>query len=243
MKRFFKDDDWEVNDDVVVIKGDEHNHLAFVLRLKIGDEIICCYNDGLDRIGKILDIDKKKTTIKIESVVKSNNEINGSLTVFVGLVKGDKMEFLIQKLTELGVNKIIPFESEFSTVKISDRDKLSRYYKIARDASKQCGRSKLIEINEPIKFNQIENYLSNFDETLVAYEKQEAKFGINKLIGKNVGIIIGSEGGFSQNEIDFLKSKNVQSISLGKRILRAETASVVACSILLYLMGELGNNE
>ncbi len=139
MRRFFCNESCK-NDNIITLTGDEHNHLAFVLRQRVGEEIIICFNDGKEYVCKIVSISKTETKCEIELVRQENNETKCNVTLFQDLIKLDNMDLIIQKAVELGAKKIIPFSSEYCQIK-KERFNLERARKIAKDASKQCERA------------------------------------------------------------------------------------------------------
>ena len=241
MKSFFIDN-YEYNiGDIIVLKGEEHHHLSKVLRTKI-NEIVECFSNGDEKyICEVVSINKEQTTLKLLKKEIANTNPISNLTVFTALLKGDKFEFLITKLTELGVSKLIPFESEFCIGK-NVGNKSARYIQIAKDACKQCKRSRILDVEEIITFSQMLSQIKTFDKVFFAYEKETNKYlkELLKDVKKedNIAIILGSEGGFSEKEAQMIVEKGGISVSLGKRILRAETANVMLASIVLYEMGE-----
>lgn len=230
------------------LSGDEFLHAIKVLRHKEGDELCIIDGYGYDYNAIIEDVSKKSFTIKIEKKNKSKAEANTNVAVFQALVKGDKFELITQKLTELGVNEIIPFESEFCQVKKSTT-RLDRLDKISIEALKQCGRAKKVNIGNVCTFDQMLSCLKQYDIVVFAYEK--ARYSLTQKLFtenlekvKNVAIIIGSEGGFSDSEVEQLENiSNVKTVSLGNRILRAETASIALTSAVMFCLGEWNLNE
>ena len=155
-------------------------------------------------------------------------------------MKGDKMDFCIQKAVELGVDTILPFENAFTVAKF-DAKKTERFERIAFEASKQCGRAKLTTVRDCIKFGALLKELQNFDKVVFCNEYESQNMMLDTLLDekfeKNVAIIVGSEGGFANEEQQKIKEfDNVVSVSFGKRILRAETAGVFALSILSSIL-------
>lgn len=242
MERYFfvKSGSYKVGQEIK-IDGIEHNHISKVLRSKVGDKIVCLPNNGMLLYCEIVSFSKVETVVKIERIEKSESECESSLTVFVPLLKSDKFEFLITKLTELGVKKIVPFESEFMTAKQSKNDKSERFLQIAKDACKQCRRARLIEIENMISFDEMLKQIKNYDFAFFAYENERMKklssFDLSGV--KNVAMIVGSEGGFSSEEANKIVQANAQIISLGNRILRAETACIALASVLQFKLGEI----
>lgn len=245
-KRFFINKT-DLNNNEIILKDDEHQHLSKVLRLRLGDTVECFYDGGSLLKCEITLITKNYSTLKVvgEESCTSNPKIQ--ITLFQGLPKLDKLELISQKLTEIGVTKIIPFSSTFCVAK-ENLNKIDRLKKIIVSACKQCGRTKLTEVENPVKFKQMLELLKNYDLVVFANETQK-DFSLKKALNEiktqkgenlNVAFIVGSEGGFSGEEIENLKQlENVKSISLGPRILRTETASITLASLLAYELGEI----
>lgn len=240
MKRFYFELE-NKNGDVIFLEKEELFHLKKVLRLKKDEEVVCFCGDGKDYICKIEKIDSEKALLKVKEVLESNTASKTNLTVFQGSLKLDKFEFIIQKLAELGVKKIVPFESVFSVAKIK-QEKIERFKKIAISALKQCKRADFMQIENKLYFNEMLKVLPQFDKVIFAYENENENFIKNLKLEKhqNIAIIIGSEGGFSLKEAESLKNfKNLETVSLGKRVLRAETATIVFSSLIMFLLGEI----
>jgi len=242
-KRFYVESE-DICEDILTIKDEEHTHLSKVLRLQVGDKVECFYNNSDVLNCEILSITKNSSTLKILSKTPCNANPKVNITLFQGLPKLDKLELITQKITEIGLTKIVPFSSAFCIAK-ENLNKIDRLKKIIVSACKQCGRTRLLEVENPIKFNQLAQYLKNFELIIFANETEDKtplKQVINNFNGKdlkNIAIIVGSEGGFSKTEIEEITAlKNVYSISLGKRILRTETASIVLSGLINYELGE-----
>lgn len=239
MRRFFVDNIPPQNN-IIELTGEEHSHLAFVLRLKVNEQIIICFNDGMEYICNIESISKQKTVCKVHEVKQNITETIKNVTLFQALIKPDNFELAVQKATELGVKKIVPFTSQFSQI-APNRINLSRIQKIATEACKQCERALIPTVCSPINFNQLINELSKFDAVVFANERTGEK-NISSLskTAQNIAIVIGCEGGFSEQEkTELLSLNNVISLTLGKRILKAETASVVALALTMFQLGEM----
>lgn len=240
MRRFFVDKE-SIFGDKAVLLGVQRNHLVNVLRLRVDDEVILTCGDGLDYYSKITDISKKEVNLDIFKTNKNIAEPKTRVTLLQGVSKGEKMDLITQKITELGAYALTPFSSDF-TVKKADRVNLERLRKISREATKQCRRSNPVIINNPEKLKNIVENLIDFDLVILAYEN-ENKITLKDLDLKNckllnIGIIVGSEGGFSEKEIELIKKNGVKIITLGKRILRAETAAITLTSLIMYELGE-----
>lgn len=238
MKRFFVNKSLDVNKSIK-IDGIEHNHIKNVMRMVEGDEIILVCGDDYDYLARIVSITKGDTLVDIFD--KKINEYNpkSNVTVFQALVKSDNMSLIIQKLTELGVKDFYPFESEFITSK-DKSGKIDKLQEISNQSIKQCKRSIPMNIHNTLSFKALIEKLKEFDTIIFANECEKTTSLADCNLNKNdrVAIIIGSEGGFSKSEIDQLISAGAQSISLGKRILRAETAAISLAAVVMYLIGE-----
>lgn len=223
-----------------VLTDDEFTHIVKVMRFSVCENFTLIDGYGYEYICKIEAINKKDLQAVVLEKNKAQTEAKHNVTVFQALVKGDKFELITQKLTELGVNKIVPFESEFCQVK-SNTTRLDRLEKISIEALKQCGRAKKVEIENVISFDKMLEKLTSFDKVIFAYENATENFGENSFDSndQNIAIIVGSEGGFSLSEVEKLsKLQNLKTISLGKRILRAETAAISLTSVVMFLLKE-----
>lgn len=233
-KRFFVDN---ITSDKVIISGQEFLHMTKVLRLKIGYEIILCDNSNFDFYAKITNIQKDSAEAVIFDKKINYNETRTQVILFQALCK--EFDFIVQKAVELGVTKIVPYISKFTNVKSINHDRLE---KIIINASKQCNRAKVMQLNPVISFNDALEYTKkDLIPSIIFYEacKENIILSIDNRDISKVGIFIGSEGGFSIEEIDLAKSYNLEVASLGKRILRAETACIVATTLVLNELGEL----
>lgn len=237
-RRFFVNSESILPNGTITIVGEEYNHIVNVLRAKENDELTICDNSGFDYICSIFKIEKKSLILKILNKEENKQEPKTKITVFQALVKGDKFDLIAQKLTELGATTLVPFESQFATVKASTT-RTDRLQKISVEAAKQCGRAKSLKILPVQTFEQVLKMLDQFDIVVFAYENSKANLKDQLTNKKNSAIIIGSEGGFSTEEVEKLqKHKNVVTISLGNRILRAETACIVLTGIVGYCLKE-----
>lgn len=229
MKKFYVTVD-KINNGKVTIDGDEFLHLSKVLRTKLKEKVAILCGDEFVYFAEVIEIQKHFAVLEIISREVCEANPKCKITLFQGLAKGEKLDVITQKLNELGAYQIIPFESSFTIAKNNSLKK-ERLEKISIEACKQCGRSVPLKIGETIKLKDIHNYLSKFDLVIFLNEKADTEQTINKiqkeiLKSENIALIVGSEGGFSQEEIDFITKLNVKNISLGKRILRTETASI-----------------
>lgn len=241
MSKFFVKEN-QINNDKIHILGEDVNHIANVLRMKKEDEVqICNQETGENHITKIISFSKDEIECEIVKKIIETVESNVDITLFQGIPKFDKMELIIQKNTEVGVKKIVPVLMERTVVKLDEKTankKIERWQKIAEVAAKQSMRDIIPEIENIIKLQDITK--QDYDVVLVAYENEEKnmlKQELKKLQGKDrykIAIVIGPEGGISEKEIEILKNMGASFVSLGKRILRTETAGIVMSGNIMY---------
>lgn len=246
MHRFFVDRE-NINESVIEIDGEDVKHIKNVLRLEIDEEIEICDKLGTDYKCKIIETSKEKVKCKILETYKSKGESEIEIVLFQGLPKSTKMELIVQKSTELGVKKIVPLVTSRSIVKINDRKKedkkIERWTKIAEEAAKQSKRGVIPKISSIMTFSEMLENLNDEEVVIVPYESEE-NIGIKSVLKdckhKKINIIIGPEGGFSEEEIELLKEINSHIVTLGPRILRTETAGFTTTAVVLYELGDLG---
>ncbi len=244
MRKFFVEDS-TIKNNKVFISGEDVNHIKNVLRLKVGDNIIVSNGKCSEYEVQIKDI-SSIIEGQIIQKIENNSEPSVDITLFQGIPKGEKMELIIQKAVEVGVKKIIPVITERVIVKLDEKSaekKAERWQKISEQAAKQCGRNVIPEVSQPISYNQALKILESYDLALVLYEKEKDKTLKEILselsnIPQRIAVFIGPEGGFSDKEAELVSRFII--ISLGPRILRTETAGLVAVSIILYQAGDLG---
>ena len=232
----------DIKDNIATVDGSEAVHLCRVMRIKSGDEVILCDNDGYDYRAVAKDVNEKLITFDVLEKAKNAAEPNKDLIVYMALPKSDKLEFIVQKACELGAKKLVPFVSEFCVAQKSKKEdnKKARLAKISAEAAKQCGRSTPMEIGDTLTVKQLLNDMAANDINLFFYEHADMPLAKVDFADKqNVGVIIGSEGGFSERECALFAENGAVTISLGKRILRCETAAVSAVTLAMYTMGEM----
>ena len=246
MPKFFIKTD-QIYENRIKIIDEDVNHIINVLRMKIGDIITICNSEtGENFKAEIKKIDKKEIICSIIEKLDFSSESNVKITLFQGIPKFDKMEFIIQKATEIGVKNIVPVQMKRTIVKLNGKEenKLIRWKKIAEVAAKQSMRDIIPQINNIIKSDDILAELSKYDLFIIAYEGEKEntlKKELNKLKQENynIAILIGPEGGIDKEEINKLaKYDNVKIVTLGKRILRTETAGLVMASNIIYELEE-----
>lgn len=252
MRKFFVNSN-QINNNQIEIINEDVNHIKNVLRLDVGEQIKICNSEKVENyICEITDISNKKIICNILENVPGEAEGNVELHIYQGLPKADKMEFIIQKGTELGVCKFIPVSFKRSIVKLSGKDetkKIERWQKIAEVASKQSMRDLIPEVKNIISIKDICERINDYDLVLVAYELEENNYIKQELLkikdkNKNykIAIIIGPEGGIEEKEVQELKDSGAKIISLGKRILRTETVALQVSSIIMYELEKNGGN-
>lgn len=249
MKKFFIKQD-QINNNVIEIINEDVNHIKNVLRLE--EETLIQVSDGIKNyISKIIRIEKDKVICEIIEEFENENEAKVQIDIFQGLPKSDKMEYIIQKCTELGVNEYFPVSLKRSVVKLSGKDeqkKIERWQKIAEGAAKQSGRDIIPKINNIKNINNICEIIKDYDIFIVAYELEKEKSfksmlkDLDKSKEQKIGVLIGPEGGIEEEEINKLKENGAKIVTLGKRILRTETVALVLSSIIMYEFNELGGN-
>jgi 16S rRNA (uracil1498-N3)-methyltransferase len=235
-----------IENELLRIEGDEVKHIKKVLRLKAGDEMIVFDGSGKEYEGKIIEVGPSSVEIRIQNSFISKKESHLEITLAQSLLKGEKMDYLIQKATELGVKEIIPFFSSRSIPRFEKTVSLMRrrrWEKIAVGASKQSGRGVVPKI-EPVQdySEMIKNIPPDFIR-LVLWEKEGEK--LKEILEgskekRKIFFIVGPEGGLSQEEVGLAKQNDFIPVTLGKRILRSETASLCLLSILQYEWGDIG---
>ena len=226
-------------DNIVSIVENDYNHIKNVLRMNIGDKIqICDKKTGESYLAEIHSIDKEKVNCTIIKEL-DNNEPFLNITIFQGIPKADKMDYIVQKSTELGAKKIVPVEMKYCVAKLNNPEKkIERWRKIAEASAKQCKRNIIPKIESAIDIRELIDEIKDYDLTIVAFENEKEHtlksiLDNNKDI-KSIAIIIGPEGGISPEEIELFMKNNVKIASLGNRILRTETAAIAILAMIMY---------
>lgn len=245
MPRFFIKNE-QITEDTINIIGEDVKHIKNVLRKQIGDNIeICNQETGKTYQCEISKIREEKIINKIIEEIQSTED-KIKIDIYQGLPKADKMELIIQKSVELGVNAIIPVEMKRCVVKIDSKNenkKIERWQKIAESAAKQSGRNTIPEIRRIVKVEEIVQQKDSYDVLIVCYENEKDNYLRNELLklkeqvfNKEVkmAIVIGPEGGLEENDVELLKQNGAKVVTLGKRILRTETVALNLLSIIMY---------
>ena len=246
MYRFFVEPE-QVGEKEITITGSDVNHIKNVLRMKPEETILISSGESLEYTCYIRELKEEEIIAHIMYVQESGYELPSRLYLFQGLPKSDKMELIIQKAVELGVHEIIPVASKRAVVKLDEKKeekKRTRWQAISESAAKQSKRMYVPEVKKVMSFSQAVEYAGQLDVVLVPYELAKGMGETREIIGKikkgqSVGIFIGPEGGFEETEVEMAVEKaNAKAITLGKRILRTETAGLTVLSILMFTLEE-----
>ena len=243
MYRFFVPVE-NVREEEIRITGDDINHIKNVLRMSEGEKVVVSCGQGTDYYCIIENIQETGITLRIKETKPAITELPVRIVLFQALPKLDKMELVIQKAIELGASEVVPVRSKRCVVKLEDKKeekKLTRWRNIAESAAKQSGRGILPEIHSIMDFDKAMEYAKELDTVMIPYELCETMAGSEETIRKaagqrSVGIFIGPEGGFERSEIELATENGAVPISLGKRILRTETAGLAVLSVLMFLI-------
>ncbi len=250
MYNFFVDESDRTGDSFR-ISGKDHNHICNVLRMQIGDTfLVSC--EGISNLCRLDQIEEDAVVAEIVAEDYRNTELPVQFHLFQGLPKGDKMELIIQKTVELGVAGIVPVEMSRCVMKLDEKKKKARrerWQSIAESAAKQSKRNVIPEVSDVITYKQAMEKAAEMDLFLVPYENERGMIATREALshikpGMSVGILVGPEGGFEEKEIEHAREAGASIISLGKRILRAETAAVTAVGMgMLHAEMNLGGDE
>lgn len=240
MANFFVDKN-AFNSDPIVIEGEEANHIIKVLRMNEGEKLTVFDGEGNCADGVIAKIESKSVFVDAERRYKSEAEPGLKITLFQGIPKNPKMDLIIQKATELGVTRIVPVNTKRIVAKIDKDSKMERLRRIAFEAAKQCGRAYIPKVEDPVKFEAALEMMAECDAAIIPYEcEKDGKIGdaVPKGI-ESIGIMIGPEGGFEEGEVAAAEKTGAKRVTLGKRILRTETAGLIASALCLYIAGDM----
>ena len=247
MSRFFINTK-DIFVDNINITGEDYNHIKKVLRLKCGENITLSDGTGNEYVAVIEEFGDGFAHTRIIETYKNLTEPPIKVTLYQGLPKSDKMDLIIQKSVELGINRIVPVITERTVVRLdSEKDaakKCERWNRISQEAAKQCNRGIIPKIEVPMSFKEALKQVEDKALSLIPYEK-ETKNSLRQIIETvgnidEISVFIGPEGGFTEQEIDEAIKNGLNSVTLGPRILRTETAGIAVLSILMYELGDVG---
>lgn len=236
MPRFFCDP--PVNG-TILITGEDAEHIGKALRMKTGEELTACCTDGTDCDCVIESITREEVLLRVMDSRPNESEPNVRITLYQAMPKGDKMDLIVQKAVELGAAEIVPVLTKrcISRPDAKSMDKKrKRLQKIALEAAKQSGRGIIPQVGQLLSFSEAVNDTTRHEKALLCYEKGGVR--LNQTVDSNtksIGIFIGSEGGFEEEEVLFANQHGVKSVTLGKLILRCETAPLAALAVLMNL--------
>lgn len=247
MYRFYVNEDNIISDDKITITGSDVNHIGNVLRMRPGDRIIVNDTAGTDYYCIITDISKQEIDLDIEFSRHCEAELKSKLYLFQALPKLDKMELIVQKAVELGAYEVIPVITKRCVVKLDggarQGRKLERWRSIAESAAKQSARGIIPEVKDPMTFADALEYSRKLEYNIIPFEHADGMDASRAIMEEaankgSVGIFIGPEGGFEDEEIALAEKNGLKTISLGNRILRTETAGMTVLSILMFKIGK-----
>jgi len=235
----------QIMDKRVIITGKDVNHIKNVLRMKIGEEIaVSNGKDGREYRCGILEMTEDAVVCELRFVKEDALELPSKIYLFQGLPKADKMELIIQKAVELGVYEVIPVATKRAVVKLDAKkakSKITRWQAISEAAAKQSKRGIIPKVADVMSFKEAMQYSKEMDLKLIPYELAEGMDKTRKLMGQvrqekpeSIAVFIGPEGGFDEQEIELAMENGVEPITLGKRILRTETAGFTTLAFLMY---------
>lgn len=239
MYHFFVSEE-QINGENAYIEGSDVNHIVNVLRMKPGEELLISVKGDWDYLCKIVDIETDRVNLKVlESMEQRELPVN--ITLLQGIPKSDKLEMIIQKAVELGVSEIIPVKTKRVVVKIDEKKvdtKVNRWNAIAESAAKQSKRSIIPKVHEPMSIDNALEIVKDFGVKLIPYENADGIDKTRKILDsmdktKDIAVFIGPEGGFEEAEVERIKNSGFEVITLGKRILRTETAGLALLSNIM----------
>ena len=228
--------------DTACLTGQEAHHVARVLRMRVGEELTLCDGEGTDYVCRIFSVTDGEVTAQVLYRRPTASEPTTEVTLYQGLPKSEKMDLIVQKCVEIGITRIVPVAMARSIVKLSASDgakKRDRWKKISASAAEQSGRGRVPVVEEPISFKQLLKAVEG-EPTVTFYEGGGEPLAtlVNEQTRK-VSLVIGPEGGFDADEIEKLREAGAKIATLGPRILRCETAPLVALSVVMQLTGNM----
>ena len=249
MQQFFTKPS-QIRDGRIVLGEPDVNHIKNVLRMKPGAEVRISDGTGNAYLCCIRSYGEREAVLDILKELSADTELPSKIWLFQGLPKGDKMDLIVQKAVELGVYGIVLFAAKRSVVKLDERKakkKQERWQAIAKSAAEQSGRSRIPEVEQVVSFSGALRTAGGLDVLLIPYELEEGMGKTAQIIeditpGQSIGVFIGPEGGFEEAEVGQAKAVGAKPVTLGKRILRTETAGLTTLSILMYHLESRNHN-
>lgn len=239
MYQFFVEDH-QIGADTICITGSDVNHIKNVLRMKPGERVRISNQGGRDFLCSVDTLSDQEIVLRIEKRDIPNTELPTKIYLFQGIPKGERMETVIEKAVELGVHEIIPVAMKYCVVKLDEKKaekKIRRWQEIAHSAAKQSKRSMVPTVHPLMSFREAAVYAMQCERRIVPYENEEGMTATRRVLENladvdSISVFVGPEGGFAEEEIDLLR-KDAQIVSLGRRILRTDTASITTLSMLM----------
>ncbi|HWT76441.1 MAG TPA: 16S rRNA (uracil(1498)-N(3))-methyltransferase [Mobilitalea sp.] len=237
----------QIEDGTVTITGSDVNHIKNVLRMKQGEEIVICNGQGKDCYCIINKVSEGVITAKIESEQDTGTELKSKITLFQGMPKKDKLELIIQKAVELGIHEIVPIMTKRVVVKLEDKKKeekkLERWQAIAEEAAKQSGRGIIPLVKPVVSYKEAIARAKQMGLGVIPYENATGIQHTREIMSSlgqysTIGVFIGPEGGFEETEIELAIQNQILPITLGRRILRTETAGLAVLSMMVLMLEE-----
>ena len=236
----------QVQESTIYIEGPDVNHMKNVLRMKYGEQLEVSDGNNLKYVCSIQSYEEDRAVLEIIEKKEADTELASEIYLFQGLPKSDKMDLIVQKAVELGVSYVVPVATKRAVVKLDEKKaakKVERWNSIAESAAKQAGRSKIPEVTSVMSFKEALAKSRTLDVVLIPYELAEGMKESKKIIreigkGRSIGIFIGPEGGFDHEEVEQAVECGAKAITLGKRILRTETAGLAVLAILMFELEE-----
>lgn len=237
----------QVEETEIVIRGSDVNHMKNVLRMKPGEEVSVSDGNNCRYLCRITEyMETGEAILTVIQREENDTELPSKIYLFQGLPKQEKMEFIVQKAVELGVYQIIPVALKRCVVKLDEkkaRKKVSRWQEISKSAAKQSGRGIVPEVKNVLAWKEALELAAKLDVRLIPYELAEGMDKTKKLLaaiqpGQSIGIFIGPEGGFEKAEVSEALEKGAEAVTLGRRILRTETAGITTLSVLMFQLEE-----
>ncbi len=236
----------QIRDGEIFIQGPDVNHMRHVLRMKPGEQVSVYDGAYREYLCSLAAFEGDQARLKIEQVTEQKTELASRLVLFQGMPKGDKMDLIVQKAVELGAAEIVPVMMKRTVVKLDEKKRAARekrWQAIAESAAKQSGRGRIPLVHPVLSFSEALSYAGELDRLLISYERAENMEQTRKLLGElrsgmSVGVFIGPEGGLEEQEVTAAQEAGAAPITLGRRILRTETAGLCALSILMFCLEE-----
>ena len=245
MQQFFAEPSW-ITESEILIRGADLNHMKNVLRMKVGEDVRINDGQGTTYLCCLNRYEKDQAVLDVFRKLDTETELPSEIILFQGLPKSDKMDLIVQKCVELGVDRIVPVSTKRAVVKLDakkEQTRLKRWNTISESAAKESGRGVIPEVSGVMSFGKALEEAKKLDVLLIPYERAEHMAETRRVMGEirpgqSVGIFIGPEGGFEESEVEEAVAAGAKAITLGKRILRTETAGLAVMSMLSYLLEE-----